>query len=245
MSNNLNIDQMVPAQDQKETLHNDANGQIDAAITELIDVAVDNTNSRTLTDDEYRRHFRFSLVGGATVPTGSVTVTVPAIRRGLFLVSNGLTVDATVEITGQVGASPVVASGAVDLLESDGTNVRRVTSGGASTSSGVDLFAPYFGGQPGPSVLMSRFMAPRSFTFPAGMPGSQAHAAVAATSQADFRLRVQGVDIAIMRFAPSGTVGTFIKASPTSVVAGDRIDVVSAVPMDATLADITFTFVGV
>lgn len=137
MSNNLNIEQMAPAQAQKETTHNDANGQIDAAITEIIAIAVDNTNAYTLTNEELREQFRFALVDDSPAPTAAVTITVPAIKRGLFIVSNGLSFTATVEISGQAATSPTVAAGDVVLLESDGTNVRKMVSG---TSGSLETF---------------------------------------------------------------------------------------------------------
>ena len=279
MSNNLNVDQMVEGQDQKETTHNDANGQLDAALTEIVDVAVDDTNAKTLTDSEFRRQYRISLIDDSPVPTGAVTITVPAIKRGLFIIDNGLSFDATVEISGQSATSPVVASMTSALLECNGSDVRQLVSSTAGSSDtflslsdtpssfasgdankgvrvnsgetalefytrNIDLFSPHFAGAPGSSALVSRFVASRAFEIPINLVGSQGHAGVAATAQTDFDLQLNAVSIGTIRFAASGTVATFIKASASTVAAGDRIDIVAPGSADVTLADLTFTIVG-
>lgn len=134
MSNNLDIDQVAPAQNQKETTINDGNGQLDAAITDTLTVTVDNTNALTLTDDQIRR-FQFITVNpdGGSPPTATITLTVPAIKRGTFSVVNGTAETVTVTITGQSETPPDVLTGTTSLLSSDGSNVRGAGGGGASS----------------------------------------------------------------------------------------------------------------
>lgn len=129
MSNNLDIDQMVDTQNQKETTHNDANGQIDAALTEVLSCPVDNTNVKTLTATEFKRALFFDFVDDTPAPTRSVTITVPAAKRGLFLVTNSITTHSvTVTIASQPLSAPSIATGTGALLACDGTNVKQIVA---------------------------------------------------------------------------------------------------------------------
>ena len=51
MSNNLNLSQVAAAQNQKEVTINDQAGQLDAALTEVLTVEVDDSNAYVLTDE--------------------------------------------------------------------------------------------------------------------------------------------------------------------------------------------------
>ena len=55
MSNNLSLSQVAAAQSQKEVTINDQAGQLDAALTEMLTVEVDDSNAYVLTDSELHR----------------------------------------------------------------------------------------------------------------------------------------------------------------------------------------------
>jgi hypothetical protein len=82
MSNNLGLSQIAPAQSAKYATSNTADGQIDAALTEVLSLEVDHTNAATLTDEQFRRHFFVDIDPDTTPPDAAVTITVPAIKRG-------------------------------------------------------------------------------------------------------------------------------------------------------------------
>lgn len=126
MSNNLNLTQVTSAQDDKETTINDQSGEIDAAMTVQTDFTIDNTNARTLTAAEFRQSFIFHTIDAGSPPGGAITLTVPAVSRGLFAVLNLNSFAVTVTISGQSATAPVVSSGAStpSLLTCDGVNVR-------------------------------------------------------------------------------------------------------------------------
>ncbi len=126
MSNNLNITQLVGSQENKEVTINDSNGEIDAAITVQTDFTIDDTDARTLTAAEFRGTFLFHTTDAGSPPDAAITLTVPAISRGLFAVLNLNSFAVTVTISGQSATAPVVASGAItpSLLTCDGVNVR-------------------------------------------------------------------------------------------------------------------------
>ena len=61
MSNNLDLSQIAASQANKHTTANDQAGELDAAITAKLALAIDSTNARTLSDTELRRYFFFDL----------------------------------------------------------------------------------------------------------------------------------------------------------------------------------------
>lgn len=139
MSNNLDLSQVTEAQDQKEVTVNLQAGELDAAITAVLNVTVTDTNAATLTSSQLRRSFLFNIVAGSPTPTAGITITVPAVSRGLFAVYNGTAQIVTVTITGQSVTAPTIASGSDSptLLTSDGTNVRLASSSGGGGGGGT------------------------------------------------------------------------------------------------------------
>ena len=84
MSDNLALIQVVESQNDKEVTINDQAAQLDAALTEVLTIQVDDSNAYVLTADQLRRHFFIVATEGSPVPTAAITLQVPAIRRGLF-----------------------------------------------------------------------------------------------------------------------------------------------------------------
>ena len=128
MSNNLDITQLTGAQENKEVTINDSNGEIDAALTVKADFAIDDSDIRTLTNDEFRRNFLFHIIDDTTPPDAAITITVPAISRGVFAVLNETSFAAAITIAAQSVTAPIVASGGDDptLLICDGVDVRAI-----------------------------------------------------------------------------------------------------------------------
>ncbi len=124
MSNNLDLDQVTAGQNQKEVTINDKGGQLDAAMTEPTTFDIDSTDTRTLTAEEFRRTFLFTIdeLGGDPADA-NITLTVPAVARGLFVVRNDTAFTVTVEIAAQSKTSPVLAAGAEQMLVCDGVDV--------------------------------------------------------------------------------------------------------------------------
>lgn len=136
MSNNLDIDQVAAGQNQKETTINDANGQLDAALTDTVTISVTSSNSYTLSNDEFRRYEFFTIdEDGGDPADADITLTVPAIKRGLFVIINDTAFTVTVEISGQSETAPDVATTDRTLLSCDGSDVRLAGGGGGGGSS--------------------------------------------------------------------------------------------------------------
>lgn len=144
MSNNLDLTQLTSAQENKEVTINDQSGELDAALTVAVDIAVDNTNAITLTDAQFRENNTFHIVDDSPVPTAAITVTVPAISRGQFVVVNETSFAVTVEVSGQSVTSPIVSTGVSEtgtLLICDGVDCRSAGGGGGGASSTVLNFS--------------------------------------------------------------------------------------------------------
>lgn len=134
MSNNLDLDQVAANQNQKEATINDANGELDAAITERLEVDVTSGN-QTVTADDYRRAIYIDVVG-ATV--AGRTVTLQAIKR-LIVVSSSE--DATQSIDIILGTTTeTIPATEKFLIYTDGTaNGLFIISGGGG-GGGVTAF---------------------------------------------------------------------------------------------------------
>lgn len=150
MSNNLDLDQVAGNQNQKEVTINDQAAQIDAAITELLEIDVTSGNV-AVTNDDYRRHVFFNI-SGATVAGREVTL--PAIKR-LVVVASDSTNTESVDIV--VGASnAALPAGENALIYTDGTTDGIVVissgsgGGGSATWLGLTDTVPVsFTGQAG------------------------------------------------------------------------------------------------
>jgi hypothetical protein len=129
MTNNLDLAQVAPSQNNKETTINDQAGQLDAALTEVLTIAVDDTNVYVLTDDQFRRHFLIVVTEGSPAPTAAIALQAPAIRRGLFKLLNLTQQTVTIEVPGQPEDAPQIAPGENRMLSCDGSDVRAAGIG--------------------------------------------------------------------------------------------------------------------
>ncbi|HMB76014.1 MAG TPA: hypothetical protein VKN76_06415, partial [Kiloniellaceae bacterium] len=144
MSNNLDLSQVAAAQNQKEVTINDQAGQLDAALTEVLTVQVDDSNAYVLTDTELRRSFFIVVTEGSPVPTAVIALQAPAIRRGLFKLLNLTAQIVSIEVSGQSEAAPQIPAGENRMLSCDGADVRAAGTGtpdlgGASIGDLLDV----------------------------------------------------------------------------------------------------------
>ncbi len=125
MTQNLGAPQVADNQAQKEQTINDAVGRLDAAMTDTLTLTfVGGDNTATLVDDDFLSHFQLDCQpDGTTPPDGDCTLTVPAIRRGAFAVTNGTAETITVQIDSQPVTPGTVAAGSAAMFFCDGTNV--------------------------------------------------------------------------------------------------------------------------
>jgi hypothetical protein len=235
MSNNLSLSQVAASQNQKEVTINDQAGELDAALTEVLSVVVDDANAATLTDAQFRRHFFVDVDPDTTPPDGAVTIGVPAIRRGLLAVRNNTAQIVTVSIDSQPLTSPAIAAGEAALLSCDGTNVRAEGGGGAAAfleladvpgaytghagrlvrvnagETGLEFVAHAYdfgfvkAETPSSSEVIGKVVIPRAITLPADLAGAAGHVDTNPTAQFDVDLTDGGASIGTISIATGGT----------------------------------------
>jgi hypothetical protein len=102
-----------------------------------------------------------------------------------------------------------------------------------------------FSGRPTANLVLQSYVSTASVTIPAGLSGSRGTAGIAATTIATFSIQKNGADIGTMAFAPSATTATFTMNSAILLTAGDVLTVVAPATLDATLADLAWTIMGI
>lgn len=155
---------------------------------------------------------------------------------GWNLLTRGATLGTTSLVFGQFGAA---------VSYTQGTNV--VISGNTISVPNSAMIYDVAGsikGKPAASDVVLRFEAVRAFTFPSGMTGSVAKAAVAATASTVLVLAKDGTQFGTLTFAAGGTSGTFAAASSTSFAAGNVLTVTAPATADSTFADCAMTFIA-
>lgn len=238
MSNNLNLTQVAEDQANAEVPINDKGGEIDAALTETVEI--DLTSDASVSSTDYRRAIRLLVTTAGT----SKKLTLPAVKRLLAVENqggNGITlVKGTTELA--------LADGNSAMIYTDGTTngLTRISSGGGGGGSGerpADL-AVFMPGKPLDGATIMRFNVVREFTLPEDLVGSLFEAGVAATASSVFTINQNGSPIGTLTFAASGTVPTVSFSTAVDLEVGDVVTITAPTPQDATLADIGFNFLG-
>lgn len=134
MSNNLDRTLLASNHVTPEIVVNNSDGVLDAALTEVVDVEVDDTNATTLLGSTLRSNSIFRVTPGSPTPTAGITITVPAIKRGFIGVINTTAQTVSVTITSQPISAPTVAAGASAVFFIDSVNVRGLASAGGATN---------------------------------------------------------------------------------------------------------------
>jgi hypothetical protein len=273
MSNNLALPQLATAQAEKEATINDQSGGLDAALTEVVSVPIDDTNAATLTNDQFRRHFFFYVDPDTTPPDGAVTLEVPAIKRGLFAVRNNTARTVTVTVSGQPLTAPAIAAGEAALLSCDGNDVQPEGAGGAATLGDIGdvdisglqagdmlrrnasnqwraertpfILSMFIPGVHGDGALMAQLVLDRDVAFAENLPGSEGYSQVTATGSTVLDLQKNGSDIGTITFSDAGNTATFALSGGAAFAAGDRLAIVNENPANATLADLSITLQGI
>ena len=128
---NLDFTLLASDTNQPEVPLNEAYGQIDDAFGSSATFTIDNTNALSLTQEQIRRNLFFTLSpDGTSPPTAQITLTVPAVSRGVFIVKNTTGQLVQVERTGQTETPPTIADGSSALLSLDAVDVEQPAGGG-------------------------------------------------------------------------------------------------------------------
>lgn len=244
MSNNLTITQLAASQNNKVVTINDANGELDAAITETLTVTVTSTNAATVTQAQLQRASFIEIVpDGVDPPTAAVTVTVgTAFKRGLFAILNSTAETVTVEVSGQ-GAPPAIEASDTAVLSLNGTSVQQIgsPSSGAAQVDPPLSFAAFVPGTLTSSQVLFVVASPEAVSFPSGLSGSFVSSGTAADSQAILSIQKDGIEFGTATFSAGSSSATFASTSGATFTAGDSLSVVGPATADPTLADVRVT----
>ena len=268
MSNNLEVSQVAAAQNQKEVTINDQAGQLDAGLTDKVDVALTGTTSPlVLSDAQALRCMVLKLTG--THPGGAYEVHCPTNKK-IYVVWNGTAGDVTFKTA--AGTGIVVNAGAVLILYCDGTDVIQlaglvatiddigdvVIAAAASGqllrfngSSWVNEDSPYdvgmfIPGSHGNGALLAQVVLTRAVSLADDFAGARTYAGVSASAETVLDVHRNGSPIGTITFGIGASAGTFATAGggAETFAAGDRLSIINEDPADATLADLSITFLG-
>jgi hypothetical protein len=124
-----------------------------------------------------------------------------------------------VESGGSPGSQVEVNQGARALLHSDGESIEEFIR---------DIYdVGFFIGDYVEGAVGGAFVAPRNFTLPANLTGSQAYAFTAPGEGLVISIQKNEGEVGTMSIAAGANAGTFSFASAVSFVAGDRLGLVN------------------
>lgn len=237
MSNNLTLSQLATNQASPETPVNDANGQLDAALTEILSVDLSGADA-ILTDLQLKRNIMFKAIN-ATVARNII---VPAIKRGVLVFESD--VANTADITLTTGTSVVTMHpGRIYIVTTDGTTngMWGRDVGGYNEPNDVHVYIP---STMSSAAILYRMKVTRAFTLKATLPGSYVSASVAATGSTTLTFKKNGTSIGTAVFAATATTATFTFAADVTFAAGDIFTIEGPATADATLANTSLDLKG-
>jgi len=121
---NLQFNHIADNQNNKEVVFNATIDKFDGVITGKVIFTVDNVNALTLTDIEFTENNLFIIEpDGGTPPDAQITMTVPRIKRGPFVVRNNTLQEIKVKMSGQILVDRIVEAGETAHYTSDGASV--------------------------------------------------------------------------------------------------------------------------
>ena len=95
------------------------------------------------------------------------------------------------------------------------------------------------------STVVGSFLATRTVSLKANLPGSLARAKVAPSNSVVYNITVDGVIKGQVTFNTGSTVGTFSWATGLNVTAGQLIEIVTPSTLEASIKDVSITLVGI
>lgn len=231
---NLAIPYIGANQQQKEVTHSTGMALLDAALTEMLVLSVSAGNA-TPTADQIRRCALIKITGATT--TGR-TVTLPVLKRPLFVVLDAASTKAV---------SIVRGSTAVTILP--GTSLYLYTDGTANGLIRLQEYGPYRAPiwvrgvlADGEKVMRWQVMEQPLVLLP-NLLGWSVVSDVAALAETVWQVRRDGSEVGTLTWAAAGTVPVMATAGGAAVTfaIGEFFDVVGPATADDTHADVSGT----
>lgn len=237
---NLNLEHMVDAQNDHHVTSNTAMDRFDDATQGLLAVDLDTASGSppalTLPTTDYRGYFVFKLT--KVTQANDVAVTVPDGKR-FFLVDNTTDLVATFDTATGSTETIAVGPGMRSLIRSEGTDLELV-------AQNIYDLGFFFSGLPVDAALLAAFICVRKIRLLADLPGLQTKAQVAATADAVFTIKKNGVPKGTLQFsAASTTADTVVFSADVDFAIGDLLEIHAPTPQDATLQDISIALAAI
>jgi Protein of unknown function (DUF2793) len=129
------------------------------------------------------------------------------------------------------------------LMYYDGAAWTEFQSGGGGAGGDTIELSLFTGGLPTASETLSRHEFTTATSFPDSLFGSHGSSGIAATASTVLSIQKNGIQFGTATWSAAGTEPAFV-ATATAFAASDILSVVAPVTPDATLADISLTFIG-
>lgn len=210
-----------------------------AFVTDAVATVVGSTNAATATKLQTAR----TISGVSFDGTANIVIPVSGITGAAPLASPTFTGTVTAPaITGTLTGTATNVTGTV-AIANGGTG--STTAAAAVVALGIpyDLAGSIIG-KPAASAVVLRFVAVRAFSIPAGLTGTRASSATAATASTVLALQKNSTQFGTMTWAAAGSTATMAAASATSFAVGDVLTIVAPGTQDATFADAQYTIVA-
>lgn len=220
MTDNLSLTQLSESQNNKEVTINSTNGELDAAITAVLTVEVNNTNAATVIQAQLQRASAVVIVEGTPAPTGPISLTYDAFSRGMFALINTTGQTVSSSISGQPAGAPTVPTNEAATLHMDGTNVRKVGGEGAG-GGGVTTFTALsdtpgsYAGEANKAVVVNGLESALVFGNVATVFTALGDTPSSYVGEAGQLLAVNGLESGVEFVAGSGGVTTFTGLTDT------------------------------
>jgi hypothetical protein len=239
----LGIVQMTATQSNKHTNVNDAVMALERAANDrYTNTDADGANI-TLSESTATRHILFDF-SGATANKDILFPSAVGIdnAKRFFAVRNNTSFVLTVKATTGTGSTVPVPAGSVALIHQNYEDMRALNISLLSPPYDISLFYPDVLPDGG---TLATFTAARPFSLADDFAGSVGHCAVNPSSTAVLEVQKNGTPIGTITISTGGGF-TFATtgSGPETFTAGQRLSVVAPSPDDATLADVSITFLG-
>lgn len=171
------------------------------------------------------------------LPVGSTTdIVVAGAGKVTIIPQSGVTLNAngSLVIAGPMTKVTLVKIGA------NSWDVLKATGGEAPKR----LISAFLNGTYSASEVVIRYMNATEFTLPASLSGAQISAGTVSTASATFSIRKNGTPVGTITFAAGQATPSVSFTADIAFAAGDVLSLIGPASPDATLADISLSFIG-
>lgn len=239
----LNITELEQSQNSRYITINNMLAALEGAANAKLAKTVSGSGPVNLTSDECTRYAYYVASGGSGnfnfVFLGEIGSN-NADR--LFVFKNASSYVATVK-SDAAGTTVVVAAGASCVIHQSHDDMVKLAEFDGLTTAPYDIGA-FLPGLPEDGIECFKFTATRAIDFADDFAGSVGHCGVNPTSTAAFDLLKNGSSIGSISISTGGAFTFNTTGGAVALAIGDRLSVTSPSPQDATLANVSFVFLG-